>query len=117
LKCFAEFKANLLIERQVFDIQKKVRRLWFEGDGRFAKPSVLKPTLFRCQSQFPARALESPTLTSERQVKVAWKKAWAFLGEKENGIGGASPPGGYGKSIAELSDTPTRRPCPSHTGV
>ena len=39
------------------------------------------------------------------QVKVAWKKAWTVLGEKEDGIGGALTPEGYGIIIAKLSDT------------
>ncbi len=45
-------------------------------------------------------------MASERQRKGAWKKAWGVLGEKEYGIGGESPPEGYRKSNAALSDTP-----------
>jgi hypothetical protein len=69
--------------------EKTVRQHRFEADGNFAKLSGLKPTLFCCQSQFPARVLEWLDLAPERQRKGSWKKAWGVLGEKECGIGGA----------------------------
>jgi hypothetical protein len=53
LKCFAEFKAALLIERRVSDLKR-----WRGGFGSMPMTIMenlsVKPTLFRCQSQFPA---------------------------------------------------------------
>jgi hypothetical protein len=47
--------------------KKMVQRLWFEDDGYYAKSSGSKPTLFRCQSQFPAKALEWSALAAEME--------------------------------------------------
>ena len=75
-----------------------------ETPGALSKPGSLLRRPMRTAD--PSVLRRNQNQNRSTQVKVAWKKAWAVLGEKENGIGGASQPEGYGKSISELSDTP-----------